>query len=290
MTQILVNGLIASSGYFLVGVGFALIYMCCGFFHFAHGIVCAIAAYGLLLLAQTTGLPMAGAVLGALGIAMVAGVCIERGVYQPIRQRGAGSLCLLVASLGLMIAIEACLVLYFGAGTRTFRRSDSGSISFLSTRFTLPQACMVAADAAAWASTWWLLNRTRQGREIRAVASDPGLAVAFGLSLKRAWLATFVWASALAGVAGVLIGFDTDLNPGMGFRPLLMGVVAVVIGGLRSVTGIAIGAILLGVTEHLVAYWLSSAWKDAFVFGVLILFLLIRPQGLMGKPLRKAAV
>lgn len=103
-------------------------------------------------------------------------------------------------------------------------------------------------------------------------------------------MVAFLIGSATAGVAAALLAYDTGMTPTMGFRTLLMGMVSVIIGGIGSIPGIAIGALLLGAAQHLTAWWMSSKWQDAIVFVILILFLLFRPQGFLGKPLRKASV
>jgi branched-chain amino acid transport system permease protein len=125
---------------------------------------------------------------------------------------------------------------------------------------------------------------------IRAVASDADLATACGLDCDRIIMVTFLIGSALAGVAAILLAYDSDMTPVMGFRALLMGMVAMIIGGVGSIPGVALGAILLGLVQHLTAWWISSRWQDALIFLILILFLLLRPQGFLGRPLSKTSV
>ena len=103
-------------------------------------------------------------------------------------------------------------------------------------------------------------------------------------------MVAFLVGSALAGVAGVLLAYDTDMIPTMGFRALLIGMVAMIIGGVGSIPGVAAGSVLLGLAQHFTAWWLSSQWQDAMVFVIMIFFLLLRPQGFLGRPLRKATV
>jgi len=123
---------------------------------------------------------------------------------------------------------------------------------------------------------------------MEAVASDPDLARAVGIDIEGIYLWTIGLGSALAAIAGILTSYDVDMSPTMGMQPLMMGVVATIIGG-NTLLGMAGGALLLGMTQHLNVIWLSSKWQDAIIFAILILFLLFRPQGFLGKPLRKTA-
>jgi len=134
-----------------------------------------------------------------------------------------------------------------------------------------------------------LLKWTRLGQAVLAVSDDPELADIAGIDADRITLLAFAIGSALAGIAGNLMSLDVDMTPSMGLGPLMMGVVAGIIGGMRSVLGIATGALLLGMAQHLGVWKISSQWQDAMTFFVLLAFLLVRPEGVMGKRLRKAA-
>ena len=125
---------------------------------------------------------------------------------------------------------------------------------------------------------------------IRAVSQDPELARAYGLDGDRLILLAFLLGSALAGVASILLAYDSDMNPVMGFQALLMGMVAVIIGGIGRLPGAVLGAIFLALVSNFAGWWISSIWQDTIVFILLVLFLIFRPQGFFGKPLRSATV
>lgn len=291
MTQALVNALVSASGYLLVGIGFSLIYACTRFFHFAHGIILTAGAYATFALKVWVGLPLSVSVFGGILVSTLLGVGMEWSIYRPLRKREASAETLLLASLGIYIALQALISLAFGSGTQTFRAGEvpEGLLLF-GARLTVPQITIVLSSAICGLLTGLLLQQAQMGKMVRAVASDPGLAEAYGLNRDGIVMVTFFIGSALAGAAAVLLAYDTDMTPTMGFRALLMGLVAGIIGGVGSIPGIAFGAILLALAQHLTAWWISSRWQDAIVFIILILFLLVRPQGFLGKPLRRAAV
>lgn len=291
MIQVVANTIASAAAYLLVALGFSLIYRSAQFFHFAHGGVLTISAYTTFSLWHWVGMPLAVAACGGIAVGAVLGAGMEILVFRRMRNRRASTATLLLASLGLYISLQAMIALVFGAGTQTFRRGQlSEPIELLGARLTLPQVSLVAVAVVCWLLVTLGLRRTTAGKLLRAVASDPSLAEAYGICRNRIILIAFVTGSALAGIAGILLAFDADMTPGMGFQLLLMGVVAMVVGGVGSVGGVALGALLIAFAEHASAWYLSSQWQNATVFVILILFLLLRPQGFLGKPQRKATV
>jgi len=125
---------------------------------------------------------------------------------------------------------------------------------------------------------------------MRAVANNPELARISGIESDRVILSTFALGSALAGIAGILVALDVDMTPTMGMNALMMGMVAVIIGGVGSIPGIALGSLLLGIAQHLGAWFISSQWQAAIAFVVLLIFLLFRPQGFLGKKIKKVSI
>jgi len=291
MTQALANALIAAAGYLLVGLGFSLIYTTARVFHFAHGMVLTVGAYVTFALNIQGGLPLSVSVIGGIAAGTLLGGGIECAAYRPLREKKASDAVLLLASIGIYVALQALVAMWFGAGTQTFR---SGKVpaghQLLGVWVTAPQVAIIAVGLAAWVLIAMLLQETKLGKMLRAVACDPDLALTRGLESTRIILTAFLIGSALAGASAVLLAWDTDISPTMGLKPLLMGLIAVVIGGVGNYWGIGVGAILLGLTQHLSAWWLSSKWQDAIAFVILVAFLAVRPQGFFGKPLRKGAV
>ena len=137
---------------------------------------------------------------------------------------------------------------------------------------------------------FFFLKYTKIGQAMRAVANDPELASVTGIETDRVILSTFALGSALAGIAGILVALDVDMTPTMGMNALLMGVVAVIIGGIGSIPGVALGALLLGMAQQFGIWKISSQWQDAIAFVILLIFLLFRPQGFLGKKVRTATL
>ena len=147
-------------------------------------------------------------------------------------------------------------------------------INILGARITPIQITIIAVSLLLVAFCFFLLKYTKIGQTMRAVANNPELASISGIDSDRVILSAFALGSALAGIAGILVALDVDMTPTMGMRALLMGVVAVIIGGVGSIPGVALGALLLGMAQHLGVWKISSQWQDAIAFIILVLFLL----------------
>ncbi len=288
--QLLVNGLIAGSTYGLVALGFTLIYSVGRFFHFAHAGVICFSGYVTLTLMTGAHFPLGIAVALSIVLSSLMGVLMEAAVYRPLRKARASSVTLLVASLGLYVVLQNVISMAYGDEVQILFSTGTPGILLSEARITPVQVLILGVNAVLYAIVGLFLARTRSGRAVRALASDSELARAFGIDPNRVMLVVFALGSGLAAVAGILISCDTNLTPTMGFRALLMGVVAAVVGGVGSIPGAIVGGLFIGLAQHLGVWVLPTQWQDAIVFAILILFLVVRPQGVFGTPLRKAAV
>jgi branched-chain amino acid transport system permease protein len=289
--QYVVNGLNAGATCALVALGFGLIFHVCGFFHFAHGGVYALGAYTAYALIRLVGWPIWCAVPSAILIAALAGATIDLSVYRPLRRIRATPLAILIASLGLLLVIQNGLSLVFGDDTKSLRVGDMGeAYSILGARLTAIQIMTIFTVIVVVGTLNFLFSFSGFGKKLRAVANDPELASIFGVNTKTVVTITFMFGSAIAGLAAILAAFDTDLTPVMGFKVLLGAVVAVIVGGRGSTLGVLLGGLLVGMAQHLAVWKLPAQWQDTSVFIILVVFLLFRPQGFLGKPLRKAAI
>jgi len=289
--QLLANGLIAGSVYALVALGFSIIYSTVRFFHFAHGAVYTAGAYFTFLFFILCHLPFGVAVVLAILLSAFLGVAIEGFVYKSIKRRGASSIILLIASLGVFILLQNLISLFFGDDTKTIRSGEvREGLNVLGARITPVQIAIILTSFVLFALTAIILKRSKIGKALRAVANDAELAVAAGLDKDKITYLTYFVGSALAAIAAILISLDIDMTPLMGFQAMLYGVVAVVIGGLGNILGAYFGGLLLGLAQHLGVWYISSKWQDAIAFVILILFLLFRPQGFFGKRIRKVEV
>jgi branched-chain amino acid transport system permease protein len=288
--QLLANGLIAGSTYGLVALGFTLIYSVGRFFHFAHAGVICFSGYITLTLMTRVHFPLGVAIAVSIILSALMGVLMEAAIYRPLRGRRASSVSLLVVSLGLYVVVQNVISMAYGDEVQTLFSQGTPGLLLSAARITPVQVLILGVNAVLYAIVGLFLARTRPGRMVRALASDPELACAFGIDRNRVMLVVFALGSGLAAVAGILISCDTNLTPTMGFRALLMGVVAAIVGGIGSVPGAIVGGLFIGLVQHFGVWVLPTQWQDAIVFAVLILFLLVRPQGMLGTPLRKAAV
>ena len=282
--QILVNGIVSGLAYGLIAIGFSIIYAGCRFLHVAHAAIYAIGAYTFYFFAHQAGLNMAVSFVLAICCSALAGVITELLVYRPLRQKDATPLVLLVASLGLFFLMQNSLSLYFGDGTKVLRMGpvQEGFI-FLGARLTAAQISIVVISLVLCLIIWPYLRFTKAGRLYRAISSSQELAIISGIRVDRILLISFIIGSILAGLAGILIGYDLDATPRMGFNMLLIGIVAVIIGGIGSIPGAMVGGLLIGLIQHATVSLLSSRWEGAITFIVLLFFLLVRPHGLLGK-------
>lgn len=289
--QLAANIIIIASTTLLVGLGFALIYRTTCFFHFAHGIVFASGAYLAFFLNNRNGLALAYAIPVAVVLTSALGCLIEVTIYRPLRRKSSSPLVLLLASLGIYIVLQNAISMAFGDDTKSIRPNMvAEGINFFGAAITPVQIITVIISISLLTAVMMLLKKSTIGTALRAVANDPVLANISGIDSDRVILWTFAIGSALAGVAGILVALDVDMTPTMGMNALMMGIVAMIIGGVGSIPGIVLGALLIGFAQNFGAWWLSSQWQDAIVFAILLVFLLFRPQGFLGRKVKKAAV
>lgn len=289
MLQLVANSIVAAALIVLVGIGFSLIYQAVRFFHFAHATSFLIGAYAYFVAAKHLFLPTPVSIGVAIFYAGLVGAVMEMGIYRPLRRRRAGSLQLLLASIGIMIVAQAAIALGFGSEVRLSRRTAVlEPISLVGISVTYVQIVLVAVAIVTIIVTLCISRMHIIGTQWKAVASDPDLAKAIGVPTDRIILIVICYGSVLAGLAGALHSLDAHLRPSMGLRPLLLGVVAMIIGGSGSIGGLVIAAVGLAVLQQMGAWWLGSQWQDATALALLLFFLYVRPQGLFGKPLRQA--
>jgi branched-chain amino acid transport system permease protein len=286
--QLLLNGIIAGSIYSLVALGFALIYQTTRFFHFAHGAVYTLGAYFAYLFFVQLGFDRWLAFPFACVATMLLGVVLEVSVYRPMRNRKATDLTLLIASLGLYIVLQNIISMVWGDDTKTMRTGEVvEGHAVLGARITNIQIAIIATSLALITLIALMLRRTKFGKALRGLANDPELARLSGINSDRYIMYAFAIGSFLAAVASIMISFDTDMTPTMGFNALVMGVIAVIVGGIGSLPGAALGGLLIGLAQNLGVWQLPSKWQDTIAFVILILFLLFRPYGILGKKPQK---
>ncbi len=283
ITQLLVNGLIAGAIYALVASGFSLIYSTCKFVHFAHGAVIAFGAYSLYLTYSVLGLNFGFSVILAIISTALLGLLINATVYKQLRKRKASNIILLIASFGLLILIESLLLIFFGADVKTIGYIEvNKGLELMGAIITPLQIFIIITSFILLTLLFLFMKKTKIGKAMRAVADNKDVAAIVGISSEKIYKWSFIIGSAIAGIAGVLVSLEQNLEPTMGTGLIIKGFTAAIIGGIGNVPGAILGAFLLGLTENFGIWFLPSGYKDAIAFLLLFLFLLFRPNGILG--------
>lgn len=290
-SQIIINILLSGFIYLLLAISFTLIYYPTKFFHLAHAVTITFAAYFTYLFSQQLGLSLWLSIpLSVIGATAIGVIC-EISVYKPLRKRNATPLIFLITSLGLYIILQNLISLTWGDDTKSIRTGEvKVGNEIFGAYITDIQIVIIVVSISLFVATLLLLKYTKIGKNMRAVSSNKELSNIFGINSNYIILWSFGIGSALAAIAGILVAFDTDMTPTMGFNLLLYGVVAMIIGGVGSNWGLVGGAFLLATAQHLGAYYIDSKWMDAIAYIILILFLIWKPLGFSGKRLKKVEI
>ena len=287
--QQLVNGLSLGSIYALIALGYTMVYGVLRLINFAHGDVYMVGAYvGYYLSRRLQGkepsLPSAILVmLGAMLACAIFGLVIERLAYRPVRR--ASRLTLLITAIGVSLFIENAAQLVFGPDPKFFPSlAPHAEFMVAGVRLTSEQITVIVVSFLLMILLRFFIQKTRTGKAMRAVSFNLDAAKLMGISTDRIIATTFAVGSALAAAAGVLIGMQIPkIDPLMGIMYGLKAFVAAVLGGIGNVPGAVLGGLLIGTSEVMVVGYLSSTYRDANAFGILILVLILRPQGILGR-------
>ena len=281
--QLLANGLVSGCLYALVALGFALIYNTSRIFHLAHGAVYTAAAYLLYLFAVVLQLALPIALLGSLVGTALLGLLIEIWVYAPLRKKNASLLVALLSSIGVYTVSVNLIAMVFGNETKVLRPGIEKTYEFGNVILTRIQLAQVLVFLILFPLMMWIIKSTTWGKQIRAVRDNLQLAEVMGIRLKRIYGSVFLVGSALAGSAAFLAAMDVGMDPHVGMPMLLTAAVTMIIGGVGTFGGAVLGAFLIAILQSLVIWQVSARWMDAVTFSLLILFLVFRPEGLLGR-------
>ncbi|MDD5163149.1 MAG: branched-chain amino acid ABC transporter permease [Candidatus ainarchaeum sp.] len=282
-TQLFVNGLIAGAIYALVAAGFSLIYSTTKFVHFAHGATVAASAYFLYFLFSMLEINFWIAVPLAITFGAFFGLLCNILVYEKFVDKKASNVILLIASFGLLILFESIILLFFGADVKTigFIKISKG-IEIAGAIITPLQIFIVISSFVLLAVLWFFMKKTKIGKAMRAVSDNKTIAETLGINSKKIFNWSFLIGSAIAGIAGIFVALEQNLEPTMGTNLIIKGFTGAVIGGIGSVPGAILGSFLLGFAENFGIWFLPSGYKDAIAFVILLVFLLFRPTGILG--------
>ena len=295
LIQQLFNGLSLGAIYALIAIGYTMVYGIIGMINFAHGEIYMIGAYaGLVTLAAIgtqSGLPVAVVIglmlLMAVLVTGVYGFVVEQVAYKPVRN--GPRLVALISAIGMSIFLQNWVALGQGARDMAVPSLLPGAINFHMGNFEVfipyTRVLIIAVTVVLMIALTLYIKHSRMGRASRACSQDMHMAGLLGIDVNRVISFTFILGAVLAAVGGVLIALAVGkLNPFIGFIVGVKAFTAAVLGGIGSIPGAMLGGVLLGVAETFAAAYISSEYKDIVAFGLLVLILLFRPTGLLGKP------
>lgn len=285
--QQLINGISLGSIYALIALGYTMVYGIIKLINFAHGEIYMVGAYIGFFAITTFKLPFIAALLVAMLGAAVVGVVIERLAYRPLRN--APRTAILITAIGVSLLLQYGGMLLVSPQPRTFPPMFADQTYIISGFVINSQQLIILAVALLlMLILTYVVQCTKAGKAMRAVSFDADAARLMGINVNRIISFTFALGSALAAAAGVLVGiYYNSIDPMMGVMPGLKAFVAAVLGGIGVIPGAMAGGIILGVIEALVSGFISSTFRDAAAFGILIVILLFRPAGLFGKNVRE---
>jgi len=281
--QQLINGLSIGSIYALVALGYTMVYGIIKLINFAHGDILMVGAYAGYISSTVFKLPLLPSIVISMIFCLLLGAIIEKVAYSPLRH--APRITLLITAIGVSFLLEYVMMYFFKSDARTYNPDFfiTGSFFVGNVRIPLNQLFIMTCTLILMLALNLIIKKTRMGRAMRAVSSDRDAALLMGVSVDKTISFTFMLGSALAGVAGVMYGAVFKISPLMGMQPGIKAFVAAIFGGIGSVPGAMLGGILLGIIETMVSVYISSSFKDAAAFAILIIILLVRPNGLLRK-------
>ena len=285
----LINGISLGSVYAIIALGYTMVYGIAKMLNFAHGDIIMVGGFTVFTIVSTAGGSPVVGVLASIVVCTVLGVTIEKVAYRPLR--GASPLAVLITAIGVSYLLQNVALLIFGSNARQFTsvvtlpalKLAGGKLSISGVTIVTIITCVIIMLALTT-----FINNTKIGQAMLAVSEDKGAATLMGINVNGTIAVTFAIGSSLAAIAGVLLcSAYPSLTPYTGSMPGIKAFVAAVFGGIGSIPGAMIGGILLGVIENLAKAYISSQLADAIVFSVLIIVLLVRPTGILGKKINE---
>ncbi len=280
MLQILVYGAVISAIYAMLAVGFTLIFGVARILNLAHGAFYALGAYSAYVLTGIVHLPLIVAAVIAILFVAAFGVMVERVLVRPLRR---STLAVLMITLAVALMVEQILLLIFGSEARNVPTMIEGTVTILGVDISGQRLLALTGGIAILGGLWLFMQKTRLGAAILAVSQDPEGAQYMGIPSDRIFSIVMGLSAGIAAAAGVLVAPFQTVIPGMGLLPLVKAFAIVVVGGLGSIPGSIVGALLLGYSETLVAFDVSIEWAQIVSVAAVLLTLILRPAGFFGK-------
>lgn len=280
IAQFIVNGIVSGSLIAIMAIGFWFIYRTTNIFHIAHGAVYTASGYIFYSLYATKGYSLLLCLPASLISGAVLGLAMYFTVYRPLEKKNASTGIKFISSLAIYIFIVNVIALLYGNETKILSEGLSDSISFWDIILTKIQVYQVISFVVLLVFSYFFVNGTKAGRAIRAIGDNSRLFQALGLNERWVKGMVFCIGSAVAGLASILTGLDVGIDPHIGMFAILNAVVAVIVGGIKRLEGVALGAFLIGIIQNLVIWQFSARWESAVTFLVLVAVLLYKSGGL----------
>ena len=286
----LISGISLGSIYAIIALGYTMVYGIAKMLNFAHGDIIMVGGYAIFTCMITLGMNPFVSILIAMAVCLVIGVTTEKVAYKPLREAGS-PLAVLITAIGVSYLLENLALLIFGSNPKSFTSVVSWSgITLAGGQLHIQGVTIVTilVSLAVLVVLQWFVHKTKEGQAMLAVAQDRGAATLMGINVNHTISLTFAIGSALAAIAGALLcsAYPT-LTPYTGAMPGIKAFVAAVLGGIGSIPGAMIGGIVLGIIEILARTYISSQLSDAIVFGILVVVLLVKPTGILGKNIQE---
>lgn len=284
LLQQVINGLTLGSTYAVIALGYTLVFGVLNIVNMAHGEIFMIGAFVGLMLVTKLNVGIFAALAGAMATGMVLGYLLERVALRPLRRKEVSHMAPLISTIGVSIFLESAALKFFGPQSQSFPAIFSGSFIELGIVKISPiQAVIFAVSVGLMFILQFWLDKTKLGRSIRATAENIETAGLLGVDTRQVIVMTVMLASGLGAVAGVLVGLAFNaVEPTMGISMGFKGLAVLILGGLGNITGAMFGGFILGLAEVFSVAYGNSSYREAVAFGLIMVLLFIRPQGLFG--------
>jgi branched-chain amino acid transport system permease protein len=281
--QFLVNGVISGLVYALNALGFALIYNTTRIFHIAYAVLFALCPFLTWSFSRQMKFSFFVSLILALAATAIVSLLVELVIYRPLSKKGSSLNVIMISSIGVLIIGTNIVSLLFGNDTKYLNPGISKAFAVGSISITRIQSFQALVSMSLIIGFFIFLRYTKLGIQTRALRDDSSLCVAFGMNVNRIRTLLFILSGLFGGIAGTLVSYDVGMDPYVGMPVFLVAVVALIIGGLGRFESPFLGGLIVGVIQSLAVWALSARWHDAISFILLIIFLLVRPTGLLGE-------
>lgn len=286
LLQLLANGIVTGSIYAIVALGFALVYNTTRIFHIAYAVVYMFAPYMLLSFYHSLQFPIILAfllaIIGTIGLSLL----IEYAVYRPLNRINSSLNVIMISSIGVMIVIINVIAMLYGNETKIIHQAISPSVSFMGIILTYIQIAQFLISLILIILFLIYLKYSGFGIKTRALRDDDQFYTVMGMDISNMRIGLFVLSGFFAAVGGAMVAYDVGMDPYVGMPMLLNVVVAMIVGGIGRFDAPILGGFIIGILQSLAVWAFSARWQDAVTFTLLILFLLLRPQGILGEKQR----